>query len=89
MYEKLFAARAKWRDMGGVFGLDNDTLNDISIKYGADVQDCLREMIAKRLESVGPLSLKDLCECLRNPTVRRHDVADMIEQEIGRLAHHN
>ena len=85
VYEKVFDARGNWRDLGGALGLDINTLGAIDIKYRGDVQDCLREMIAKRLQSGGPLSWKDLCVCLRKQSVGHRDVADKIKQELGKL----
>ena len=83
VYERLFGVRVQWRELGGALGLDQDTLSAIEVKYRGDTQDCLREMLTKRLQSGGPLSWRVLCDCLRNPTVRRHDVAEVIEQIIG------
>ena len=72
-----------WYSLGGSLGLDNDTRNAINIKHPGDAQSCLEEMIAKRLQSGGSLSWKDLCNSLRNPTVNRNDVATEIEHQIG------
>ena len=88
VYKRVIGAKTKWCDLGLALGLDNDTLDAIDIKYRGAVQDCLRQMIAKRLQSGGPLSWRDLCVCLRSPTVERCDVADKIEQEIGRVSCH-
>ena len=87
VYERLIGVSAKWRDLGLALGVDFNTLCAIDIKYRGDVQDCLREMIDKRLQSGGPLSWGDLCDCLRSPSVKRCacDVAAEIEQEMGKL----
>ena len=63
--------------------MDVNTLSAIDSAHHADVQICLREMLTKRLQSGGPLSWRVLCDCLKNPTVRRDDVAAKIEEEIG------
>ena len=83
VYERLFGVRVQWRNLGGALGLDQDTLSAIDTKHRGDVQVCLREMLAKRLQSGGPLSWRVLCDCLRSPTVRRHDVAAEIERGKG------
>ena len=83
VYERLISASVKWRNLGGALGLDQDTLSAIDVKYRGDTQDCLREMLTKRLQSDSPLSWRVLCDCLRSPTVRRGDVAAEIEKELG------
>ena len=60
-----------------------DTRDAIENKHRGDVQKCLEEMIAKRLESSDSLTWKDLCSSLRNPTVNRNDVATEIEDQIS------
>ena len=84
VYESLFNARVKWHNLGGSLGLDYVTLRAIERKYHRDDQECLREMLAKRLQSDGLLSWSKLCDCLRSPTVGCNDIAASIEQEIGR-----
>ena len=83
VYERLVGVSVQWRELGGALGLDQDTLSAIDTKHRGDVQVCLREMLTKRLQSGGPLSWRVLCDCLRSPTVRRDDVAEEIEQELG------
>ena len=84
VYERLFDVSAKWRDLGGALGLEYNTLTTIGSNYRGIVQDCLREMLAKRLQSGGPLSWGELCNCLRKRTVGHNDLAAEIEQEISR-----
>ena len=86
VFERLVGVSVQWRNLGGALGLDQDTLSAIDVKYRGDTQDCLREMLTKRLQSGGPLSWRVLCDCLRSPTVRRYDVAAEIEQGRGDLA---
>ena len=61
------------------------TLKGINKDCRGIVNDCLREMIAKRLQSDDALTWRDLCECLRNRTVNRSDVAQNIEKQLGEL----
>ena len=85
VYERLVGVSVKWRDLGGALGLDQNTLSSMDAKYRGDVQDCMREMLLKRLQSGGPLSWKVLCDCLRNPTVKCENVAAEIEKDLGGL----
>ena len=83
VYEQLVCASANWHDLGGALGLDQNTLKAIDIEYRGNTQDCLREMLTKRLQSGSHLSWEILCDCLRSRTVRREDVAEDIEKELG------
>ena len=83
VFERLINASTNWFNLGGALGLDVNTLSAIDRKYRGDVDDCLREMIAKRIQSGGPLTWIGLCDCLRSPTVKRNDVASEIEHRIG------
>ena len=82
VYERLVGVSSKWNDLGGALGLDYDTLSTIRTDF-SNAQDCLREMLAKRLQLGNPLTWRELCKGLRNPTVRRDDVATKIENELG------
>ena len=84
VFERLIiSASVQWRELGGALGLDQDTLSAIDTNHRGIVKVCLREMLTKRLQSVGPLSWRVLCDCLRSPTVRRDDVAATILRELG------
>ena len=83
VFERLVGVSVQWRELGGALGLDQDTLSAIDTNHRGNVQDCLREMLTKRLQSGGPLSWRVLCDCLRSPTVRRDDVAAEIERGRG------
>ena len=85
VYERLVGVSVKWRDLGGALGLDQNTLSSMDAKYRGDVQDCMREMLLKRLQSGGTLSWKVLCDCLRNPTVKCENLA--AEIEVGLVVH--
>ncbi len=78
LYERLFPARTKWCNIGLKLKVTMDTIEAITSKHN-NPDDCLREVLAKRLEAVGPLSWREVCACLRSPTVNRKDVADKIE----------
>ncbi len=94
LYERLFIARNEWCDIGLKLKLSIESLNEIELKLNSKT--CLRKMLAKRLEAVGPLSWREVCACLRSPTVGRNDVADTIEEwrkgtvdSGNRLSSHN
>ncbi len=79
LYERLFPARAKWRNIGLKLKVEPDTLEAIASKHN-NPDDCLREMLTKRLQAVGSLSWREVCNCLRSPIVDRNDVAEKIEE---------
>ena len=81
VYERLVDVSVRWHELGGALGLDQDTLSAIDTK--SQREHSLYEMLIKRLQSGGPLSWRDLCDCLKSPTVRGSEVAAEIEQEIG------
>ena len=83
VYDNLYDARTKWREIGMQLKLDKDTLQ--CIESETESQDhnskCLRKMLTHHLEAVEcPLTWELLCDCLRSPTVSRNDVAEKIEQ---------
>ncbi len=79
LYEQLFPARAKWCNIGLKLKVTIDTLEAIASKHN-NPDDCLREMLAKRLQDVGSLSWREVCDCLRSPTVDCNNVAEKIEE---------
>ena len=81
LYERLFPARAKWRNIGLKLKVEPDTLKAIASKHN-NPDDCLREMLTKRLQAVGSLSWREVCNCLRSRIVDRNDVhvAEKIEE---------
>ena len=81
----MIDATVNWYELGGALRLDVNTRDVIKSNCNGDVQKCLREMITKRLQSGSPLSWRELCDCLRSPTVRRNDVAEKIERQIGEV----
>ncbi len=78
LYERLFPARAKWCNIGLKLKVDLDTLEAIALKHN-NPDDCLREILAKRLQAGGPLSWREVCDCLRSPIVDRNNLAEEIE----------
>ncbi len=58
----------------------SDDLSAINVLNSKPPDVCLREMLTERLRSGGPLSWRDVCDCLRSSTVQRNDVAEKIEE---------
>ena len=79
IYTKLKPVGSKWLDFGLSLGLDHDSLSALESKYRGDPEICLREMLAARLKSGGPLTWSDVCSCLRKTTIGREDLAQQIE----------
>ncbi len=80
LYERLITARTEWFDIGLKLTVSVEALKEIKLQHN-DCKTCLREMLTTRLEAVGPLSWREVCACLRSPTVDRNDVAEMIERK--------
>ena len=78
VYTKLFDARNKWFDIGLALNTKFSTLESIE----SDNSDRLRWMLAHRIQSGGPLTWADLCNCLKHPIVGRRDLADEIYQGL-------
>ena len=88
VYEKLYDARTKWFDIGLALNIENGTLE--SIENGQhDNGECLRRMLAHRIQSGGPLCWNDVCCCLKKPTVGRRDLADEIQQGLFEQQYYN
>ena len=79
VYEKLIPAAGNWFNLGLALGLRHGTLKDIKDDYHGN-KDCLREMIAARLQTDSP-TYSEICRSLKSPTVGRNDVAEAIEEE--------
>ena len=80
VHTKLYDASDKWFDIGLALDIKYNALNCIKKEQFNNSSDCLREMLAHRIQSGGPLTWPDLCKCLLHPTVRRRDLADQIYQ---------
>ena len=77
---KLYKARTEWIDIGLYLRVDIDTLKSIGSRCQDHPKKCLREMLTHRLQSCGPLTWRDLCDCLKSEPVGRNDVAQEIEE---------
>ena len=80
MYTKLYDARDKWFDIGLALNIKFNTLKSIEREQHSNQGNCLREMLAHRIQSGGPLTWADLSSCLGQSTVGRRDLADEIDQ---------
>ena len=80
LHKQLYPARTKWFNIGLNLNIDGNDLSAIHEINSQNLDTCLREMLIKRLHSGGPLSWRDVCDCLRSPTVDRKDVAEKIEE---------
>ena len=83
VYERVLNVCAGWRNLGGALGVDYHTLDTIESDHSGNAQNCLRIMLARRIESEFCLTWGELCCCLRSCTVKRNDVAANIEKEIS------
>ena len=81
VYSKLLNARTKWFSIGQTLKVDIETLQSISDRHRDDPDKCLLEMIVYSLKAFS-LTWRDLCDCLRSPTVARNDVAEEIESDL-------
>ncbi len=80
--EKVRSASPKWFDLGLALKLSYTDLTNIEGKCRGDNDMCLREALAHRLQSGGPLTWRGMCTALRNSTVARNDVAEAIEEYV-------
>ena len=84
VYTKLYDARNKWFDIGLALDISYSTLESIESEK-SDNSDRLRRMLAHCIQSGGPLTWTDLSGCLRHPTVKRNDLANIIDQGLRML----
>ena len=80
VYTKFYRVHDKWFEVGMALKIDFTTLKSIEREQFNNQSKCLREMLAHRIQSGGPLTWTDLCSCLRHPTVERNDLANEIDQ---------
>ena len=81
--ERLESASNDWFTLGLAFGLKFSALKSIEYQYLHT--DRLSKMVGGRLEinnQEHPVTWPYICECLRNCTVERNDVANEIEGKI-------
>ena len=73
-------ASSQWFNLGLALGLSHNDLSALSDKHRGDCDVCLREMLARRLQSSPQLTWEIVCSALRQTTVDRYDVAENIEE---------
>ncbi len=79
LYERLYPARTAWYNIGWKLNVPIESLNEIEL-IKDDPKTCLRKMLTKRLEAGGPLSWREVCDCLRSPMVGHNNLAETIEE---------
>ncbi len=79
MYEKVRSASSNWFNLGLALELSYTDLTNFRDTYRGDNDVCLREALARRLQSGGPLTWLGMCTALRHSAVARNDVAVEIE----------
>ena len=79
VYEKVRNASPNWFNLGLALELSYTDLTNFRGTYHGDNDVCLRETLARRLQSGGPLTWGGMCTALRHSTVQRNDVAVEIE----------
>ena len=77
--DMLCPARYKWFNIGLVLKVDHRTLKSIETEQFNRQNDCLREMLACRIQSGDPLTWSELSESLRRPSVEEKELADRIK----------
>ena len=78
--EKLFPARAEWYFLGLSLGLLKQTLDTIQSENRDNCKRCLTETIFSRLNMGKPLTLDDIVQALKKPTVGHVELAIKLEQ---------
>ena len=81
MYEKLKSASPNWFDLGLALKLDYTDLANIEENYHGGNDGRLRQVLARRLQSGGPLTWGGICTALRHSLVARNDVALEIQSQ--------
>ena len=84
VFEMMYEAREKWRNIGGAFRLTPSTLNNINLE-SQNNDDKLRNVIIEwlnRYGGTGDCTWTHVAMALRNKTVAREDVARQV------LEHH-
>ena len=80
MYEKVRSASPNWFNLGLALKLSYIDLTNFRETYRGDNDVCLREALARRLQSGDPLTWGGMCTALRHSTVARNDLAVKIEE---------
>ncbi len=79
--EQLHPVRTKWENIGLKLNVDYETIESIKQVCNEKHDRCLQNVISQRLHA-SPLTWRELCDCLRSPTVARNDVAVKIENWV-------
>ncbi len=74
------SASPNWFNLGLALKLSYTDLTNFRETHRGDNDVCLREALAHRLQSGGPLTWGGMCTALRHSTVARNDVAEVIEE---------
>ncbi len=82
VYEKVRSASPDWFNLGLALKLSYTDLTNFRDTYRGDNDVCLRETLARRLQSGGPLTWGGMCTALKHPTVKRNYVAVEIEEHF-------
>ncbi len=82
VYEKVQSASPNWFNLGLALKLSYTDLTNFRETYRGDNDVCLREALARRLQSGGPLTWEGICTALKHPTVKRNYVAVEIEEHF-------
>ncbi len=80
MYEKVRRASPNWFNLGLALKLSYTDLTNFRKMHHDDSDVCLREVLARRLQTGVPLTWGGICTALRHSTVKKHDVAEEIEE---------
>ncbi len=80
--EQLHPVRTKWEDIGLKLKVDLESIKCIKQECNEEHNRCLQNVISQRLQTIGPLTWRELCVSLRSPTVTRNDVAVKIEDWV-------
>ena len=75
--KELTAVCEKWQDVGKELGVDQSSLESISIYY-SDPGDCLREMLSEWFSSYAA-TWKHIVAVLRTPHIGESHLADRLE----------
>ncbi len=76
------SASPNWFNLGLALKLSYTDLTMFRDSYHGDSDVCLREALARRLQSGAPLTWGGMCTALRHSTVSRSDVAEEIEEHF-------
>ncbi|XP_064385938.1 uncharacterized protein LOC135334611 isoform X3 [Halichondria panicea] len=86
VYEKVRSVSPNWFNLGLALKLSYTDLTNFHETYSGDNDVCLREALARRLQSGDPLTLGGMCTALKNSMVARNDVAEAIEGSLERVS---